>query len=77
VRGGVETRVAQARAALDAGRDAARDAREELRRRVDSAKETYRAGLGTAAANGDGDGAAGGDIVVTEVVTEEDRGELA
>lgn len=78
VRGGVESRVAQARAALDAGRDAARDARDDLRRRVDAAKEGYRAGLGSASANGDGEGAVtGGDIVVTEVVTEEDRGELA
>ena len=84
VRGGVETRVAQARAAVGAGVGAARDAREELRRRVDDAKRSYRAGLGTAAANGDGtdageeDGApaAGGEIVVTEVAVEEASGEL-
>jgi gas vesicle protein len=82
VRGGVETRVAQARAALDAGRGAARDAREELQRRVDEAKRSYRAGL--AAVRGDGDGAGGegdgagkaADVVVTEVAAEETSGEL-
>jgi gas vesicle protein len=83
VRGGVETRVAQARAAVDAGVGAARDAREELRRRVDDAKRSYRAGLGSAASDGDGAGAAdgegpaaGGDVVVTEVAVEEASGEL-
>ena len=83
VRGGVESRVAQARAALDAGRGAARDAREELQRRVDEAKRSYRAGLsavrgdgdGGAAGNGDGAGKAG-DVVVTGVVVEETTGEL-
>ena len=79
VRGGVETRVAQARAALDAGRGAARDAREELQRRVDEAKRSYRSGLaavhGEAAEDGDGAGKAG-DVVVTEVVVEETTEEL-
>jgi gas vesicle protein len=80
VRGGVETRVAQARAALDVGRGAARDAREELQRRVDEAKRTYRAGLGAvrgdgAGENGDGAGKTG-EVVVTEVVVEETSGEL-
>ena len=42
VRGEVETRVQQARAALDAGRGAARDARGELPRSVDEAKRAYR-----------------------------------
>jgi gas vesicle protein len=82
VRGGVSSRVAQARAALDAGVSAARDARGELRRRVDEAKEAYRANLGR---DGDGTGDDGEaalpttqvDIVVTEVVTEEDAGDLA
>jgi gas vesicle protein len=80
VRGGVETRVAQARAAIDVGRGAARDAREELQRRVDEAKRSYRAGL--AAVRGDGDGDEGdgagkaGDVVVTGVVVEETSGEL-
>ncbi|MFL5382997.1 MAG: YtxH domain-containing protein [Longimicrobiaceae bacterium] len=82
VRGGVETRVAQARAALDAGRGAARDAREELQRRVDEAKRSYRSGLSAVRGNGDGaaeegDGAGeAGDVVVTEVVVEETTGEL-
>jgi len=80
VRGGVESRVAQARAALDAGVGAARDAREELRRRVDDAKRSYRAGLGTPESNGDGpaegEASAGGEVVVTEVATEEAGGEL-
>src|SRR5215218_7085471 len=81
VRGGVETRVAQARAAIDVGVGAARDAREELQRRVDEAKRSYRAGLaavhgdGTAAEDGDGAGKAT-DVVVTEVVIEETPGEL-
>jgi gas vesicle protein len=82
VRGGVETRVAQARAAIDVGVGAARDAREELQRRVDDAKRSYRAGL--AAVRGDGDGAAengdgagkAADVVVTGVVVEETSGEL-
>jgi len=83
VRGGVKTGVAQARAAYDVGRGAAHDAREELQRRVDEAKRSYRAGL--AAVRGDGDGAGeGGDgegkaadvVVVTEVVVEETSGEL-
>jgi gas vesicle protein len=81
VRGGVSSRVAQARAALDAGVSAARDARGELRRRVDEAKQSYRATLGR---DGDGTGDGGAalptsevDIVVTEVTTEEDAGDLA
>ena len=81
VRGGVETGVAQARAAIDVGRGAARDAREELQRRVDEAKRSYRAGLaavrGDGGQAGDGDGAGeAGDVVVTEVVVEETTGEL-
>lgn len=76
VKGGMETRVAQARAALDAGRGAARDAREELRRRVDDAKRSYRAGL-SAVGGGEGDGAGeAADVVVTEVAVEESSGEL-
>jgi gas vesicle protein len=86
VRGGVETRVAQARAALDVGRGAARDAREELQRRVDDAKRSYRAGLAAVRGNGDGDGDGDGDrdgagkaadVVVTGVEVEETPGELA
>jgi len=79
VRGGVETGVAQARAAIDVGRGAARDAREELQRRVDEAKRSYRAGLaavrGEGAEDGDGAGKAA-DVVVTGVVVEETSGEL-
>lgn len=76
VKGGMETRVAQARAALDAGRGAARDAREELRRRVDDAKRSYRAGL-SVVGGGEGDGAGeAADVVVTEVAVEESSGEL-
>jgi gas vesicle protein len=85
VRGGVETGVAQARAAIDVGRGAARDAREELQRRVDEAKRSYRAGLAAVrgdgqAEDGDGAGKAGDvvvtEVVVTEVVVEETSGEL-
>jgi len=81
VRGGVETRVAQARAALDVGRGAARDAREELQRRVDEAKRSYRSGLAAVRGDGDGTGEEDGageaaDVVVTEVVVEESSGEL-
>lgn len=83
VRGQVETRVQQARAAYDVGRSTASSARDELQRRVDDAKRAYRTTLGR---NGDaGEGgdeedaapAAAGEIVVTEVTTEEDRGDLA
>jgi gas vesicle protein len=74
VRGEVEARVAQARAALDVGVNAARDARSELQRRVDEAKRSYRDGDGVGAGNGT---AQGGDIVITEVATEEDSGDLA
>ena len=77
-----------ARAALDAGVSAARDARGELQRRVDQAKRAYRAGRDGNGEEGDGADAAtadadtpaalaGGDIVVTEVTTEEDQGDLA
>ncbi|MBV9110913.1 MAG: YtxH domain-containing protein [Gemmatimonadetes bacterium] len=89
VRGEVETRVGHARAALDAGVNAARDARGELQRRVDDAKRAYRTrrdgngeddGAEAASASADGDAPAAlsaGDIVVTEVTTEEDQGDLA
>jgi hypothetical protein len=75
-RGAVEMRLAQARAAVDAGRDAAADAREELRRRVDDAKAAYRAG--TAPRNGDGAAPPEQvDVVVLEATVEEDDGDLA
>jgi gas vesicle protein len=93
VRGEVETRVGHARAALDAGVSAARDARGELQRRVDDAKRAYRARrdgngngedegggseVGSALADGNAPAAlSGGDIMVTEVTTEEDQGDLA
>jgi gas vesicle protein len=91
VRGEVETRVGHARAALDAGVHAARDARGELQRRVDDAKRAYRTRRdGTGAEDGGSSDAAsvsadadtpaalsGGEIVVTEVTTEEDQGDLA
>jgi gas vesicle protein len=49
VRTAVDDRVGRVRGAVDEGRMAARQARVELRRRVDEAKATYRAGLaGTA-----------------------------
>lgn len=76
VRDGVETRVGQVRAAVDAGRNAALDAREELQRRVQDAKEAYRVGLGGRAPAPGADGAAkGGELVVTEVATEEAGGD--
>jgi hypothetical protein len=72
--------VAQARAAIDVGRGAARDAREELQRRVDEAKRSYRAGLAAVRGDGaedEGDGAGkAADVVVTGVVVEETSGEL-
>jgi len=85
VRGQVETRVQQARAALDVGRSTASSARDELQRRVDDAKRAYRTTLGRNGDDGDageaagavGPAASGGEIVVTEVTTEEDRGDLA
>jgi gas vesicle protein len=90
VRGEVETRVRQARAALDAGTSAARDARGELQRRVDEAKRAYRSRVGSDGASpdeGDADadapaaaldaGGKTGDVIVTGVETEEDRGDLA
>jgi gas vesicle protein len=70
VKGGVHTRVAQARAAVDVGLTAARDAREDLQRRVEEAKKSYRDG----AHAGNGQGA---EVVVTGVATEEDDGALA
>jgi hypothetical protein len=73
VRERVETRVDQAKAALEAGRGAAREAREDLQRRVDEAKRTYREGLSRRRG---GDGAAP-EVVVEEVSTQEDAGDLA
>jgi gas vesicle protein len=87
VRGEVETRVHQARAALDVGRGAAASARGELQRRVDEAKRAYRESRGRDGNGVDDDAGeeadaapsatAGADVVVTEVVIEEDRGDLA
>ena len=74
VRGGVETQVGRARAAVDAGRHAAADAREELRRRVDEAKASYRASRGAR----DGDGASPStEVTIVETTTETDAGDLA
>lgn len=86
VRGGVSTRVQQARAAVEAGVDAARDAREELQRRVDDAKRSYRSTLGRdeggEVKDPPRDGgrtrapAAAADVVVVDVGTEESSGDL-
>ncbi|MDB4947406.1 MAG: hypothetical protein JWM27_55 [Gemmatimonadetes bacterium] len=81
VRGAVETKAEQARQAVRAGSEAARQARDELERRVDDAKASYRAGLAAAKTV-----RAGGevpevdvvsvDVVVTEVVVEADPADL-
>jgi gas vesicle protein len=73
VRGAMGAQAARARHALDAGRAAAADARVELRRRVDEAKATYRAGRA-----GDVPPAPpAADVVITEVSVERDPGDLA
>ncbi len=77
VRGAVESRAEAARGAVEAGRRAARDAREELRRRVDDAKAAYRARGGADGADGAAPPPPAAEVVVTEVSTETDAGDLA
>lgn len=74
VRGTVETRTAQVRSAFDTGKGAARSARAELRRRVDDAKAAFRSGNG---ASPDAPPTPAAQVVVTEVSTETDPGDLA
>ena len=86
VRGAVDTRVEQARTAVDEGRSAAAQARAELQRRVEEAKASYRGGqrpepphapalqLATSAPPAR---AAVQEVVITEVTTEPDVGDLA
>jgi gas vesicle protein len=73
VRGAVEARAAQARSAVGVGRVAATDARAELRRRVEEAKATYRAGRGGTVPPR----APAAEVVVVSVSTEADAGDLA
>jgi len=73
VRGRMSAQAARARQALDAGRVAAADARAELRRRVDEAKATYRAGR----AGEVPPPPPAADVVITEVSVEPDPGDLA
>ena len=84
VRAAVDDRLDQVRGAVDEGRMAATQARVELRRRVDEAKATYRAGRGEIPLSGprvvSAEGPAGGppdEVVITEVATERDAGDLA
>jgi gas vesicle protein len=91
VRTAVDDRVGRVRGAVDEGRLAARQARVELRRRVDEAKATYRAGrAGTAppppsiapaasasAATPVAAAAPADEVVITGVGTERDPGDLA
>lgn len=81
VRGAVDARVGQVRAAAGAGRRAAVDAREELQRRVDEAKRTYRAGVtslrgGEDGAEGHADGGGKAEVVVVETTTETEGSDL-
>jgi len=85
VRAAVDDRVGRVRGAVEEGRMAARQAGEELRRRVEDAKSTYRAGrAGTPpvsrAAASIAPAAAEppvNEVVVTDVATERDAGDLA
>lgn len=82
VRGAVDTRVEQARTAVDEGRSAAAQARGELQRRVEEAKASYRGGqrpepprapalqLAVSAPPVQ-------EVVITEVTTEANVGDLA
>lgn len=73
VRGAVGAQTARARSALEVGRGAAADARVELRRRVDEAKASYRAGRAGAVPPPPPPA----DVVVTDVTVERDAGDLA
>jgi gas vesicle protein len=84
VRTVVDDRVGRVRGAVDEGRMAARQASVELRRRVDEAKATYRSGrAGTppvppasAAAAQLAAAPRTDEVVITEVATERDAGDL-
>ncbi|HZG41407.1 MAG TPA: YtxH domain-containing protein [Longimicrobium sp.] len=85
VRGAVDTGVEQARTAVHEGRSAAAQARTDLQRRVQEAKASYRGGqrpepprapalqLATSAPST----RAVQEVVITEVTTEPDAGDLA
>ena len=68
----VGAQAARARSALEVGRGAAADARVELRRRVEEAKASYRAGRA-----GTPPPPPAADVVVTDVSVERDPGDLA
>jgi gas vesicle protein len=84
VRTAVDDRMDRVRGAVDEGRMAATQARVELRRRVDEAKASYRAGRSgpptspprVVSAEAPAGGAAN-EVVVTETVVERDAGDLA
>ena len=73
MRDAVGARAARARSALEAGRSAAADARVELRRRVDEAKVSYRAGRTGSVPPA----APAAEVVVTDVSVEAGPGDLA
>ncbi|HEX2204274.1 MAG TPA: YtxH domain-containing protein [Longimicrobium sp.] len=79
VRGAVDARVGQVRAAAETGFRAATDAREELQRRVDEAKRTYRSGVASLR-GGDGEGVVDGggkaEVVVLETTVETEGSDL-
>ena len=84
VRAAVDDRLDQVRGAVDEGRMAATQARVELRRRVDEAKASYRAGragtppLAPRVVSAQApEGGAAGEVVITETVVERDAGDLA
>jgi gas vesicle protein len=82
VRQAVDDGLGKVRGAVEEGRMAARQARVELRRRVDEAKETYRAGRdGTPPPRRPAGPApvarADAEVVITDVATERDAGDLA
>jgi gas vesicle protein len=90
VRDAVDTRVRQARTAVNEGRAAAAEAREQLQRRVAEAKASYRSGqrpepprapalqlVPTDAGAGAAPRTAAQEVVITGVTTEPDAGDLA
>lgn len=83
VRGAVDSRVERVRGAVEEGKATARQTGDELRRTLDEAKATYRAGLAgtppprSAPRVAPSAQPAGGDVVVGEAAAEEGRGDLA
>ena len=87
VREAVDERVGRVRGAVEEGRMAARQASVELRRRMDEAKSTYRAGRagtapvplssGPSAVASNGGGPRTEEVVITAVTTEAGAGDLA